>query len=185
MSSKRASIAKIVAFGLAVVIAIAGGFFAQLTHQPKGNRYLIPHGYVGWLCVTFEVTDAPALSIEDGFTVVRFPADGRVVTSTAVDGGKLRDEFSYYSSDRRIPFDTAKSLGGGYTVSGGDTPPGVTYKFWVSSDARADYSRFVADKSDTCGPFLARTSSKKSPEPDTQLQAAASSGMLSSGQVKR
>lgn len=185
MTSSRASIAKRVAFGLAAVIVIAGVLFALLTHQPKRNRYLIPQGYAGWLCVTFEAPGAPALAIEDGFTVVRFPADGRVVTSTVVEGGKLRDDFSYYSSDRRLPFDAARSLGGGYTLSGGANPPGVTYKFWVSSDARADYPVFVADKPDTCGPFLAYTSSNESPDTETQLQAAASPRVLRSGQRQR
>ncbi len=185
MTTSRASIAKRVAFGLAVILAITGVLLALLTYQPKRNRYLIPEGYAGWLCVTFEAPGAPALPIEDGFTVVRFPADGRVVTSTVVEGGKLRDEFSYYSSDRRIPFDATRSLGGGYTLSGGTNPSGVTYKFWVSSDARADYPRFVVDKPDTCGPFPAYTSSNFSLGTDTQLMVSAARYELRAGQRQR
>ena len=153
MTSRRLAIAKRMVFGLGVLLAIAGVLLALLSYQPKRNRYLIPEGYAGWLCVTFEVLGAPPLLIEDGFTVVRFPADGRAVTSTALQGGEMRDEFYFYFSDRRMPFDAAKNLGGGYTVSGPPNLPGLMYKFWVSPNATVDYPRFVAGKADTCGPF--------------------------------
>jgi hypothetical protein len=185
MTSRRLAIAKRVAFGLGAFLVIAGVLLAFLTYQPKRNRYLIPEGYAGWLCVTFEAPRTPPLPIEDGFAVVRFPADGRVVTSTVAEGGKLRDEFYYYISDRRKPFDVARSLGGGYSLGGGSNPPGVTYKFWVSPNARVDYLRFVANKPDTCGPFAGYTSSNMLIDTDTQQYEAASQQLLRAGHRQR
>lgn len=184
MTSGRTVIIKRVALGLGAALIIACfTFVLLLNNPPKRNRYLIPEGYAGWLCVTFEASGASALPIEDGFFMVRFPADGRVVTSTAVEGGKMRDEFFYYTPAQRIPFDAGRSLGGGYTVSGGSNPQGVTYKFWVSADARADYGRFVADKPDTCGPFPGYTSSNKSV--NAEVIAAGSDRLWSAGYLQR
>jgi hypothetical protein len=180
MTAKRTALV----LGVAVALVIAFVYIAMLVaYSPKRNRFLIPEGYAGWLCVTFAAPGAPALPIEDGFHLVLFPADGGVVTSTAVEGGKMRDEFYYYVADRRSPFDAGQSLGGGYTVSGGSNPPGATFKFWVSPDARADYARFVADKPDTCGPFPGYKSSNSSVNAD--VLAAISARLGPAGYLQR
>jgi len=108
-------------------------FLAGRVHHASAQTYpiLIPEGYAGWLCVTFGTPAAPPLPAEDGFYLVRFPADGRVLTSTVVEGGKMRDEFYYYVAERRIPLDAGQSLGGGYTLIGGASRAGVTCKFGV------------------------------------------------------
>jgi hypothetical protein len=60
-------------------------------------RFLIPEGYVGWVRVDFDVASAPALPIEDGYYVFKFPTSGRLQTSSSDIVDSRRNQFLYYS----------------------------------------------------------------------------------------
>ena len=69
----------------------------------RPTRYLIPDGYVGWVRIDYKVKEAPALPVEDGFYVVKFPSDGHLRTSSQIEYGWAQDEYYYVSgSDRKL-----------------------------------------------------------------------------------
>ncbi len=74
--------------------------------QRRPNRYLIPDGYVGWVKVYFNLKDEPALPIEDGHYLYKFPASGVIKTSSAPEFGEASDEHFYYSDETRRPLKT-------------------------------------------------------------------------------
>ena len=44
--------------------------------ERRPNRYLLPDGYIGWVRVNYRIKGAPALPIEDGYYLLRFPMNG-------------------------------------------------------------------------------------------------------------
>lgn len=74
---------------------------AQTTRKALPYRFLIPEGYVGWIRVDFDVSDAPPLPIEDGFYIFKFPESGRLQTSSSDVVDSRRNEFFYYSADEQ------------------------------------------------------------------------------------
>ena len=43
------------------------------------SQFLIPKGYVGWVDVSYGVNGAPPLSVENGYYVIRVPANGQTL----------------------------------------------------------------------------------------------------------
>lgn len=127
----------------------------------KRNRYLIPEGYVGWLCVTYKAPDAPVLKLEDGFRLLRFSGNGSIRTSTEAMPGKHWDEFYYYAGDERRRIDPRKHIGGGYSSAPDAATGGYTFRFWVSGDPKKDAALFSKSEGDTCGPVAGATASTK------------------------
>lgn len=148
---------------LAVIGLVVLGFLiwvADLTlfKREKRNRYLIPEGYAGWLCVVYGDTSAAPLPIEDGYRVVKFPPTGVVQTSSGSMPGKgFEDQHYYYShGDQVHPLDNGKEMGGGYTTTDIKRPQLFEEHFWISRDARADYHKYVESAPFSlrkCGPF--------------------------------
>jgi hypothetical protein len=83
-----------------ILLAFSGSTACQ-EKQRRSSRYLIPEGYVGWVRVNFNVKDAPALLIEEGYYLFKFPPDGKLNTSSAIEYGWGNDEYYYYSSNTR------------------------------------------------------------------------------------
>ena len=82
------------------VIALASAFRCW---RP-GERFLLPDGYVGWVRVTYGVSGAPHLPLEDGFRVVTVPTSGDVVTSEPpLYGESLKNEYYYVTPQGRRP----------------------------------------------------------------------------------
>lgn len=69
--------------------------------QRRPNRYLIPHGYIGWVRINYEVDDATALPLEDGYNLIKISPDGVLNTSSVIEEGGALDEYFYYSGDKR------------------------------------------------------------------------------------
>ena len=130
---------------LALVASIVVGLWYLDTNRPKRNRYLIPEGYKGWLCITYDVPSAQPLISEDGFKLVRFDSTGKVETSDKGESGKLKDEFYFYSQNSLRPLNYEKEMGGGFTTSEGGNYNRYTYKFWVSQDAKNEQPPFSLD----------------------------------------
>ena len=57
------------------------------------NKYLIPQGYVGWVCVEYSVKGAPTLPSVSGYNVIRVPMNGDLKTSSIPQSGSAIDEF--------------------------------------------------------------------------------------------
>jgi len=85
----------------------------------KPSRYLIPEGYVGWVRMTFNVKDAPPLSIEDGLYLFRFPPSGSLQTSSDIEYGvSSGDDYYYYCGDERRKLKLTGWDGGGLIWAG-------------------------------------------------------------------
>ena len=84
-----------------------------LTKQRRPCRYLIPEGYVGWVRIDFAVKGAPALPDQDGYSVFKFPPNGKLETSSDIEYGAAADEYYYYSDDKVRPLAVTDWDGGG------------------------------------------------------------------------
>ena len=125
---------------------IGGGFESE-----KRNKYLVPAGYAGWVCIAYGISDASALSIDkDGYQVVRVPDSGVVKTSTPGKAGPLRDVFYVYSSDGTTVKMPPGRIGGGGTFANQDSGPGTFASyFWVSDNPKEDYVHAGSPSSDS------------------------------------
>jgi hypothetical protein len=75
-------------------------------------RYLIPAEYVGWVRIDYGISGAPALPVEDGYRICRFPSSGHLQTSSAYERASYadlssgqKDQFYYYTGNslRSLP----------------------------------------------------------------------------------
>jgi len=60
-------------------------------------KYLFPEGYIGWVRIDWKVPDAPPLPVEDGYYIIKFPASGRIQTSSDLEYGWGKDQDYYYT----------------------------------------------------------------------------------------
>lgn len=134
------------------LIAVAGFVWVVSATPPKRERYLIPEGYFGWLCVSYSVSGAPPLEKEDGFRLVRFSPSGVIETSTEGMPGKYKDEFWFYGGNALRKMNIEKEMGGGYTVAKSEAPDRYTFMFWVSPNAKEQQPPYSPDKPNRCGP---------------------------------
>ena len=72
------------------------------SQQPPHYYFLIPEGYVGWIRVDFEVPDAPPLTVENGYCILKFPDTGRLQTSSSdfQERWLCGAQFVYYSTEK-------------------------------------------------------------------------------------
>jgi hypothetical protein len=75
---------------------------SQEENRQHPYRYLIPKGYIGWVRVDFNVKDAPALLIENGYYIFKIPATGRLQTSSDDGDGILEDQYFYVCGEIRV-----------------------------------------------------------------------------------
>lgn len=102
--------------GLPILIAAAvfgPTAFDLVFHRRPPERFLIPAGYSGWVRVDFRHKDAPPLPMEDGHLLLKLDAQGTLQTSSDPQLGHGRDDFFYYSGDRRTPLSNAGVCKGG------------------------------------------------------------------------
>ena|SRR6267378_19195 len=86
---------------------------ASCEKQRRPSRYLITDGYIGWVKVYFKVKDSPALPIENGFYLFKFPASGVLTTSSEMEYGWAQDQYFYYSGETRRQLPSTGWGGGG------------------------------------------------------------------------
>ncbi|MGA7081002.1 MAG: hypothetical protein WBQ43_15620 [Terriglobales bacterium] len=97
---------------LGLPLFIAGVLFGPAAFDLVFNRrpperFLIPAGYRGWARINFRQKGTPALPIEDGRLLLRLNAQGLLQTSSDPLSGHGKDDFFYYSGDRRTPLSNA------------------------------------------------------------------------------
>jgi hypothetical protein len=108
----------IIATVLGLPIFIAAAVFGPTAfdlvfHRRAPERFLMPAGYSGWVRVDFRHKDAPPLPMEDGRLLLKLDAQGTLQTSSDPQLGHGRDDFFYYSGDRRTPLSNAGVCKGG------------------------------------------------------------------------
>ncbi len=98
---------KAFAVGLLALLLIIAAFYtlqrSERTRHP--NKFLIPAGYTGWVIIEHGVKGAPLTKLEGNYLVYRFPANGRIKTSTPIEYGVAADKAYYVLPDHlvRIP----------------------------------------------------------------------------------
>ena len=112
----KASLVPVAVLGLPIFIAIAVfgpvAFDLVFHHRPP-ERFLIPTGYSGWVRVDFRQKDSLPLPMEDGHRLLKLNAQGALQTSSDPQLGHGRDDFFYYSADRRTLLSNAGVCKGG------------------------------------------------------------------------
>ena len=102
--------------GLPIFIAAAvfgpTAFDLVFRRRPP-ERFLIPAGYSGWVRIDFRQKDAPPLPMEDGRLLLKLNAQGALQTSSDPQLGHGRDDFFFYSGERRTPLSDAGVCKGG------------------------------------------------------------------------
>jgi hypothetical protein len=112
----KAPFAITIVLGLPIFIAAAifGPTALDLVfHRRPPERFLIPAGYKDWVRVDFRQKDAPPLPTEDGRLLLKLNEHGALRTSSDPQPGHGRDDFYYYSGDRRTPLSNAGVCKGG------------------------------------------------------------------------
>ena len=102
--------------GLPILIAAAvfgPTAFDLVFHRRPPERFLIPTGYSGWVRVDFRQKNAPPLPMEDGRLLLKLNAQGALQTSSDPQLGHGRDDFFFYSGDRRTSLSNAGVCKGG------------------------------------------------------------------------
>jgi hypothetical protein len=87
--------------------------FDLVFHRRPPERFLIPAGYHGWARVDFRQKGTPPLPTEDGRPLLKLNAQGTLETSSDPQQGHGKDDFFYYSGDRRTPLSNAGVCKGG------------------------------------------------------------------------
>ena len=122
-----------------------------LFYPPKGDRYYFPELYRGWVCVHYNVEDAPQLPIEDGYLVHKIPENGLLVTSSAPRQVAPQRSEDYYYSNKGVRKAKELQHGGGYTKQ---QKTGLNEEiklyFWISccGHVESDYNNYIKNHTD-------------------------------------
>jgi hypothetical protein len=124
--------------GLLIFFLWVGGYF----ETEKRNKYLVPRGYAGWLCVSYGIPNEQPLKVgSDGFAIVKFDSSGVAKTSSLGKPGQLIDKYFYLDNGSEIEV-PASNFGGGGTYSDSNRQEGhfASY-FWISPNPKDDFER--------------------------------------------
>lgn len=136
---------KIILISFVVLFVSYMGFLAYAHSPIKGNKYLLPENYSGWICVTYNDDGFPLLKEEDGFLIAKIQKNGILKTSSKMRTSPVYDEYYYYAKDDIRKAEELK-IGGGHT-SQMDSEKSITNYFWVSSgNIEEDYEKYVKDR---------------------------------------
>jgi hypothetical protein len=112
--------------------------FDLVFHRRPPERFLIPAGYTGWVRIDFRQKNKPALPSEDGRQLLKLDDHGMLQTSSNPLAGHGRDDFFYYSGDRRTPLSNAGVCKGGMiwqTETMVDEPTSTPFvRFYVGTE---------------------------------------------------
>jgi len=103
-------------FGLPLMIGavvLGPAAFDLIFHRRQPERFLIPAGYQGWVRIEFRRKGAPPLPVEDGRLLLKLNEHAMLQTSSDPLTGHGRDEFFYYSGERRTRLSNAGVCKGG------------------------------------------------------------------------
>ena len=112
----KAPLVLVTVLGLPLFIAaviLGPTAFDLAFHRRPPERFLIPSGYSGWVRVEFRQKNAPPLPMEDGRLLLKLDERGTLQTSSDPQQGHGKDDFYYYTGDRRTPLSNAGVCKGG------------------------------------------------------------------------
>jgi hypothetical protein len=143
--------------GLPIFIAAAvfgPAAFDLVFHRRPPERFLIPAGYRGWVRVDFRQKDAPRLPVEDGRLLLKLNEQGRLQTSSDPLAGHGKDDFFYYSGDRRTQLSNAGVCKGGMVwqvETMVDEPSSTPFeRFFVGTEGQYRHEVDPAGKEPAC-----------------------------------
>jgi hypothetical protein len=146
-----------IVLGLPILIGAAvfgPAAFDIVFHRRPPERFLIPAGYSGWVRVDFRQKDAPPLPREDGRLLLKLNAQGALQTSSDPQLGHGRDDFFYYSGDRRTPLSNAGVCKGGMVwqieTMVDDRTSTPFERFFVGTEGQYRHEVDPADKEPAC-----------------------------------
>jgi hypothetical protein len=112
----KAPLVLVAVLGLPIFIAAAvfgpAAFDLVFNRRPP-ERFLIPAGYSGWVRVDFRQKGAPPLPTEDSRLLLKINGQGTLQTSSNPLSGHGKDDFYFYSGERRTPLSNAGVCKGG------------------------------------------------------------------------
>ena len=145
----KTSIVLLSVIGLPLFIAaiVVGPMVFELAFSRRPpERFLSPAGYTGWARVNFKQKSAPPLPTEDGRYLLKLNQQASLQTSNDPILGHGKDDFFYYSGDRRTLISNAGVCKGGMIwqlETMVDDPTGTPFvRFYVGSE---DQYRQIAD----------------------------------------
>lgn len=97
---------------------------------------IIPNGYIGWVRVNYNVTNATPVKISNGYRVFQIPSNGVLSTKSSVQAGWGQDKYIYQAGNAAKPLKRTLKGGGGmiWQVTNGESN-GQTYrKFFVGPE---------------------------------------------------
>jgi hypothetical protein len=112
----KGSFVPVAIVGVPLVIAaviLGPTAFDLVFHRRPPERFLIPTGFSGWVRIDFRQKSAPPLPTENGHLLLKLNAQGMLATSSDPLTGHGRDDFYYYSGDRRTSISNAGVCKGG------------------------------------------------------------------------
>jgi hypothetical protein len=112
----KAGLVLVAVLGVPLVLAavvLGPTAFDLVFHRRPPERFLIPAGYRGWARVDFRQKGVPPLPMEDGRLLLMLTEKGTLRTSSDPLSGHGRDDFFYYSGDRRTLLSNAGVCKGG------------------------------------------------------------------------
>ncbi|RMG66913.1 MAG: hypothetical protein D6722_14185, partial [Bacteroidetes bacterium] len=107
--AKLSRLEKIVIIATVNSVVIFLGF--MLMDKAPNRDFLVPQGYEGWVCIRYEVPEAPPLPELDGVQQLRIPASGYLETSTALTVGWRRDRYFWYDQAGQTPIPPSVDMG--------------------------------------------------------------------------
>jgi hypothetical protein len=114
MSKTSVVITTVLGLPLLIAAAIFGPAAIDLVFRRRPpERFLIPDGYRGWVRVEFRQKGAPPLPTEDGRLLLKLDERGTLRTCSEPLSGHGKDDFFYYTGDRRTPLSNAGVCKGG------------------------------------------------------------------------
>lgn len=102
--------------GLPILIAaviLGPAAFDLLFHRQSPERFLVPSGYQGWAKVVFRQKGTPPLPVEEGRTLLKLDEHAALGTSSDPPSNHNKDDFFYYTGDRRTPLSNLGVCKGG------------------------------------------------------------------------
>ena len=128
----------LVSLPMLVGVLVYGPFVLDLfLHRRPPSRFLIPSGYVGWVKIEYQVSNAPRLPHEGRYLLMRLDQNGSLQTSSDLPEGWGHDQFFYYSANFRQALSNAGWCKGGMiwgeVIAAGDHR-GKVQKFFVGNE---------------------------------------------------
>jgi hypothetical protein len=92
-------IGKVAALELIGMVVLGLG---ACSHPPKPARYIVDSGTSGWVKIMYNHPEAAELPVQNGFAVVRIPADLRIVTRSRMNPSWDGSEFYVQGPDGKL-----------------------------------------------------------------------------------